>query len=195
MAKRQITRADLMPMAEYSGQRREQRRRVIEIKRARRLEVGPFATFYFECYETMWHQVHEMLFVERGGEDQIDGELATYNPLVPKGDELVATFMLEIDEPVRRAQTLSKLGGIEETVTMTFAGMVIPGWAETDAERTRADGKASSVHFTHFPFTCAQIVKFREPGTRVVVGFEHPGYRHLAIMPDTMKAVLAQDFD
>ena len=195
MAKRQITRADLMPMAEYSGQRREQRRRVIEIKRARRLEVGPFATFYFECYETMWHQVHEMLFVERGGEDQIDGELATYNPLVPKGDELVATFMLEIDEPVRRAQTLSKLGGIEETVTMTFAGMVIPGWAETDAERTRADGKASSVHFTHFPFTRAQIVKFREPGTRVVVGFEHPGYRHLAIMPDTMKAVLAQDFD
>jgi len=195
MAKRQITRSDLIPMAEYANQRRERRRRVIEVKQARRMEVGPFATFYFESYETMWHQVHEMLFVERGGEDQIDGELAAYNPLVPKGDELVATLMFEIDEPVRRAQMLAKLGGIEDTVTMTFAGVVIRGRAEADAERTRADGKASSVHFVHFPFTRDQIKKFREPGTQVVVGFEHPGYRHMAIMPDTAKTVLAEDFD
>lgn len=195
MAKRQITRADLVPMPEYARQRRDRRRRVIEIKQARRVEVGPFATFYFECYETMWHQVHEMLFVERGGEDQIDGELAVYNPLIPKGDELVATLMFEIDEPVRRAQVLAKLGGIENAVTMSFAGEVVRGRAEADSDRTRADGKASSVQFVHFPFTREQIARFREPGTRVVVGFEHPGYRHMAVMPDTAKAAVAQDFD
>jgi Protein of unknown function (DUF3501) len=195
MVKRQITRADLIPMADYASQRRERRRHVIEIKQARRMEVGPFAMFYFECYETMWHQVHEMLFVERGGDDQIDGELAAYNPLIPKGDELVATLMFEIDEPERRAKVLAQLGGVENTATMTFANEIIRGRAETDSDRTRADGKASSVQFVHFSFTREQIAKFREPGIHVVVGFEHSGYRHMAIMPDAVKVAVAKDFD
>ena len=47
--------------------RRCRRQAVSELKKRRRVEVGPFATFYFENYETMWHQVHEMLYIERGG--------------------------------------------------------------------------------------------------------------------------------
>ena len=41
-------------------------RAVAELKARRRIEVGPFATFYFESYDTMLHQVHEMLAIEKG---------------------------------------------------------------------------------------------------------------------------------
>ena len=58
-------------------------------------------------------EVHEMLFIEKGGEEQIPGELAAYNPLIPQGRELVATVMLEIEDPVRRAAALMRLGGID----------------------------------------------------------------------------------
>jgi hypothetical protein len=195
MSKRILTRSDILPIAEYARERASRRRRIVELKRSRRMDVGPIATFYFECFETMWHQVHEMLFVEKGGEEQVDGELAAYNPLIPNGRELVATIMFEIEDPVRRARVLAGLGGIEDTVSLRFAGETIAGRAEADTERTRADGKASSVHFVHFPFTRDQIAKFRAPGTEVIVGFAHPEYRHMAAMSDAVRAVLAGDFD
>ena len=111
--KREITRADIIDIDDYAKNRREHKRRVSEIKRNRRVEVGPFATFYFENFDTMWHQVHEMLHIERGGEAQIEDELDAYNPLIPQGDELIATVMFEIDDPKRRDTVLSTLGGIE----------------------------------------------------------------------------------
>ena len=95
-------------------QRAERRKHISEIKRNRRLEVGPFATFYFEFYETMLHQVQEMLFIEKGGEAQLADELAAYNPLIPQGSELVATVMFEIDDPIRRGRVLATLGGVED---------------------------------------------------------------------------------
>ena len=100
--RREITRADILPLAEYGQKRGEYRNRVLALKRHRRAEVGPVATFYFECYDTMWQQIHEMLWIEKGGEAQIEDELRAYNPLIPKGQELVATVMFEIDDPMRR---------------------------------------------------------------------------------------------
>ena len=100
-----------------------------EIKKDRRLEVGPFATFYFECYDTMLHQVQEMLFIEKGGEEQIEDELAAYNPLIPQGSELVATVMFEIDDPVRRARVLGMLGGVEDKAFIRVGGDTIRGVA------------------------------------------------------------------
>jgi hypothetical protein len=195
MTKHEITRADIMPMEAYATVRRERRRAITELKKNRRMAVGPDATFYFECYDTMWHQVHEMLHIERGGEAQIPDELLAYNPLIPKGDEVVATLMFEIDDPVRRAQVLDRLGGVEESVTLNFEGEVVTGVAEEDIDRTTADGKASSVQFLHFPFTASQIETFRRPGTRVIVAISHPGYDHQAGMPEEVRAALAQDFD
>ena len=92
---RQITRDDVLSMDEYGKMRAAKRREMIELKKPRRVPVGPDATFYFENYETMWAQVHEMLWIERGGEEQIVDELAAYNPLIPQGRELVATLMFE----------------------------------------------------------------------------------------------------
>src|SRR5579885_2564951 len=120
--KQQLTPGDVLPLAEYGKIRQETRRKLSARKRNRRIEVGPCVTFYFESYETMWMQVHEMLFIEKGGPEQIEDELSAYNPLIPKGQELVATFMIEIDDPGRRKRILSRLGGIEETAFIEFGG-------------------------------------------------------------------------
>ena len=191
----EITAADVLPLAEYRKVRAERRRAITALKRVRRLEVGPFATFYFESFATMLHQVQEMLYIEKGGEAQLPDELAAYNPLIPKGRELVATVMFEIEDPGRRARILATLGGVEHTAFIRCAGETIKAEAEDDQERTRADGKASSVQFVHFPFTAAQIGKFRVPATEVVVGFSHENYGHMALMSETVRAALAKDFD
>lgn len=193
--KHNLTKADILPLEEYAKIRAEIRRKLSLRKQNRRVEVGPFITFYFENYETIWAQVHEMLFIEKGGIEQIEGELEAYNPLIPKGRELVATFMIEIDEPERRKRTLDGLGRIEETAFIEIGGERILGSPETDQDRTTADGKASSVQFVHFPFTPAQIASFRLPGAQVMIGFVHPSYGHIAVMPEDVRAELAGDFD
>jgi len=193
--KHRLTREDILPPAEYAAIRKEQRKRITEIKRRRRVEVGPFATFYFENYETMRHQVQEMLHIEQGGEAQIEDELAAYYPLVPQGSELVATVMFEIDDPVRRASVLARLGGIENNVFLDIAGERIRGEPDPTRENTSPEGKASSVQFLRFLFDHDQITRFKTSGARVIVGFDHPNYGHMAVFPEPVRAALAEDFD
>ncbi len=194
-AKHEITRDDILPMADYTAARKERRRALVAVKKHRRLEVGPVCTFYFENFETMWNQIHEMLFIEKGGEAQIADELSAYNPLIPKGRELVATVMFEIDDPVRRGALLAKLGGVEQTAFIRIGGETINGVPEEDVDRTSAAGKASSGQFIHFPFTEAQVAAFRGAGAEVVLGFSHPEYAHMAVLPEAVRAALAEDFD
>ncbi len=194
-AKHEITRADILPMADYTAARKERRRALAAVKKHRRLEVGPVCTFYFENFETMWNQIHEMLFIEKGGEAQIADELSAYNPLIPKGRELVATAMFEIDDPVRRGALLAKLGGVEQTAFIRIGGETINGVPEEDVDRTSAAGKASSVQFIHFPFTDEQVAAFRGAGAEVVLGFSHPEYAHMAVLPEAVRQALAGDFD
>jgi len=194
-AKHEITRDDILDMQAYDAIRKERRAEVVNRKKHRRADIGPYATAYFECYDTMLHQVHEMLFIERGGEEQIDDELSAYNPLIPNGRELVTTIMFEIDDSVRRKMVLSKIGGIEETVFMKFDGETVTGEPEADLDRTTADGKASSVQFVHFPFTDEQVARFSTPGTEVTLGFTHPEYAHMTLLPEAVRAELAGDFD
>ena len=193
--KRQLTRADILPPADYAAIRGDQRKRITEIKQRRRVGVGPFATFYFENYETMRHQVQEMLHIEQGGDAQIEDELTAYNPLVPQGEELVATVMFEIDDPARRASVLASLGGIERWVFLEIDGQRIRGEPDPTRENTSPEGKASSVQFLRFPFTEDQIARFKTPGARVIAGFDHPNYGHMAVLPELVRAALAEDFD
>jgi hypothetical protein len=194
MMPRKIEPSAILPLSEYGRQRPERRKRISEIKKNRRLEVGPFATFYFENYDTMLHQVHEMLFIEKGGAEQLPDELAAYNPLIPQGSELVATVMFEIDDPLRRARVLASLGGIEHKAFLRLGDAIVRGIAEEDQERSREDGKASSVQFIRFPFTAAQIAAFRGGAGDVILGFDHPDYGHMAVMPAAVRQALAQDF-
>ncbi len=193
-----LTRADIMALADYEAVRKEKRREVAQLKKNRRVEVGAAATFYFENRATMWHQIHEMLFIEKGGEEQIADELAAYNPLIPNGRELVATVMIEIDDERRRRTVLARLGGFEETMFIRFGDREVKGVPEDDLDRTTADGKASSVQFVHFPFTDAQAAAFKSgksgPG-EAIVGVGHPNYAHMAVMSDAVQAALAADLE
>ena len=195
MSRREITRADILPLDEYETVRDERRKRITQLKRNRRISVGPDVTFYFENFDTMWHQIHEMLRIEKGGEAQIDEELEAYNPLIPNGTNLVSTMMIEIDDPIRRDKVLKGLGGIESTVSLSVADETVIAVPETDVERTKADGKTSSIHFLKFPFTRAQIEAFRQQGSRIVLGIAHPRYDHMAALPHETLSALAADFD
>ena len=158
-----ITAADILEMAEYEAIRNERRREIAGIKKNRRLSVGPHATFYFECFDTVWYQIHEMLRIEKGGQEQIPDEIEAYDTLIPNGSELVATLMFEIPDAAQRARVLAGLGGVENTVSLEIGSETVTATAEEDVDRTNADGKASSVQFVHFPLTPKQKSVFLNP--------------------------------
>ena len=191
---KEICKTDLMPLQKYTEKRRQLKKNLINLKRHRRVSLGPYATFYFECYETMLAQIQEMLYIEKGGDKQIEDELKAYNPLIPKGRELVATLMFEIDNPISRADFLSKVGGIEKKVYIKIAEEKIIATPETDVDRTSSEGKASSVQFVRFNFTEKQIEKFRNLNNEIIVGIDHTLYNHMTAISKNTKIALIKDF-
>ncbi len=192
--KREIQKEDIMPLEVYIGKRRELRKNIVDYKKNRRVALGPYATFYFESYETMLAQVQEMLYIEKGGDEQLQDELSAYNPLIPNGKELTATLMFEIDNPISRAAFLGKVGGIEETVFMKINGEKIKAVPEEDVDRTSTEGKASSVQFIHFNFTDDQIEKFKSNSSKIELGIDHKEYSHSAKLSEENKSSLSTDF-
>ena len=189
-----LRRDDIIAPADYARAREEHRARIREVKRHRRVEVGPFITFFFENRQTMWHQVHEMLHIEKGGEEQIVDELDAYNPLVPEGRDLRSTMMIEIDDPIRRNTVLRRLGWIDETVSFRVGDRSIPAEPLQDTERNTPDGKTSSIHFLVFRFDDETVAMFRDPGVRVGLEVGHENYGHQAILTLQTRESLAGDF-
>ena len=192
--KREIEKQDIMPLDVYTKQRKELRKSIVEFKKNRRIPLGPYATFYFESYETMLAQVQEMLYIEKGGDEQLKDELIAYNPLVPNGKELTATLMFEIDNPVSRAAFLGKVGGIEEKVYMKVDDELIKAVPEEDVDRTSAEGKASSVQFIHFKFNDNQIKKFKSGLSQIELGIDHDEYSHTTKLNELTINSLVSDF-
>ena len=191
--KREITRDDILSMDDYAAQRRERRTALVEQKKNRRIAVGPDVMFYFESYDTMWFQIHEMLYIEKGGEEQIADELAAYNPLIPKGGELVATMMIEIEDEGRRARTLPTLGYIEDQIVLIVGDEEIRGIPEEDADRTTADGKTSAVHFIHFALTPTAAAALSVEGASAVLAIRHDNYQHMAGIAEAVRHELSGD--
>ena len=193
--KREIQKQDILPLDLYTKQRKELRKNIVEFKKYRRISVGPYATFYFESYETMLAQVQEMLYIEKGGEEQLKDELTAYNPLIPNVKELIATLMFEIDNPISRATFLAKVGGIENHVFLKIDGDVIKAIPEEDVDRTSSEGKASSVQFVHFKFDEKQIEQFKSGFSKIEIGIDHIEYSHLTKLNDISVKSLSQDFN
>ena len=192
---RLIQKEDIMSLDVYTKQRKELRKNIVEFKKDRRVSLGPYATFYFESYETMLAQVQEMLYIEKGGDEQLNDELTAYNPLIPDGKELVATLMFEIDNPISRAAFLSKVGGIENNVFMKIDGKVVKAIPEEDVDRTSSDGKASSVQFIHFKFNDEQIKKFKSGLSQIELGIDHKEYSHSTKLNEVTINSLVSDFN
>ena len=192
--KREIQKSDIMPLDAYIKNRKELRKNIVNFKKNRRVALGPYATFYFESYETMLAQVQEMLYIEKGGDEQLNDELIAYNPLIPNGKELTATLMFEIDNPVSRAAFLSKVGGIEQMVFISLDGKKIKAIPEEDVDRTSSEGKASSVQFIHFNFTDEQIQKFKSNNIDIEIGIDHEDYSHTTKLSRENIVSLSADF-
>ena len=192
--KREIQKSDIMPLDAYIKDRKELRKNIVNFKKNRRIALGPYATFYFESYETMLAQVQEMLYIEKGGDEQLHDELIAYNPLIPNGKELTATLMFEIDNPISRAAFLGKVGGIEEMVFMKINGETVKAVPEEDVDRTSAEGKASSVQFIHFNFTDEQIEKFKSNDVDIELGMDHKEYSHTTKLSKENISSLSADF-
>ena len=195
MKKFNIKEGDVINIDKYIKERPKIKKEISEIKKFRRIPVGPYATFYFECYDTMIYQVQEMLYIERGGIEQMKDELKAYNPLVPKGKELVATLMFEIDNELKRKEFLNSVGGIEEETFIQIGEHKIMSRPEEDTDRTSEDGKASSVHFLHFDFNEDLIKEFVKDQSTVFLGFNHKNYKHFSELSLEVKSELKKDFD
>jgi hypothetical protein len=193
--KRQIEKKDLLASKIYEQNRKQIRKELIEFKKHRRISLGPYATFYFESFETMLAQVQEMLHIEKGGDEQLNDELIAYNPLVPNGKELTATLMFEIDNPVSRSTFLGKVGGIEEKISMKIDNEVVKAVPEKDVDRTSADGKASSVQFIHFKLSNDQIIKFKSNNSIIEIGIDHKEYSHMTKLTEENIKSLLLDFN
>ena len=192
--KRLIEKKDLIPADVYAQTRKKFRKNIVEYKINRRIALGPYATFYFESFETMVAQVQEMLYIEKGGDEQLKDELTAYNPLVPNGKELTATLMFEIDNPVSRGVFLGKVGGIEEKIFMRIDAETVNAVPEDDVDRTSAKGKASSVQFIHFKFNEDQIAKFKSGSANIELGIDHKEYTHTTKLTEDNIKSLSADF-
>ena len=186
---------DIMSIEQYTAERKNLRKNLLAIKKNRRVSLGPHATFYFENYYTMKSQIQEMLYIEKGGDEQLEDEMAAYNPLIPQGKEIVATFMFEIDSPITRKNVLSQLGGIENLIFISINGDKIFATPEDDTERTDAYGKTSSVHFLHFHMNNDQISNFKNIDSKIELGTDHPEYPHLTVISSETKSSLTEDLD
>jgi len=191
---RTITAEDILPLDQYEQIRKDKKEEAIARKKLTRLAVGPYATALFETWDSMWLQIQEMLRIEKGGEEQLKDELAAYDPMVPKGNELTMTLLFEIDDEVRRDAFLRSIGGVEDHVKLDVAGQEIPARPEGDIERTReSDNKASSVQFLHFDLTPEAVAAWKSGEGNVMLVIDHPNYGHAALIGPDSRAFLARE--
>lgn len=189
-----ITAEDILPLDQYELIRADKKQEAILRKKLTSLAVGPNATALFESWDSMWLQIQEMLRIEKGGEEQLADELRAYDPMVPKGSELTATLLFEVEDPVRRDAFLRTIGGVESHIHIQIGSERITARPEGDVERTReSDGKASAVHFIHFDFTAAQVAAWKSGEGQAMLVIDHPAYGHAALFGAESRAYLARE--
>lgn len=187
-----LTRSDLMSLEQYAEQRDDFRKKVIAHKKHRRVSIGQYLHLYFEDRLTIQYQVQEMLRIEKIFEaDAIQEELDTYNPLIPDGNNLKATAMLEYQDVEQRKQQLALLRGIEDLIWIRVDGFNrVDAIANEDLERSNAE-KTSAVHFMRFELEFDMIAALRNVAS-LFMGSSHEHYRHSTeIGPEIREALIA----
>lgn len=187
--------SDVKNIYEYEKVREEMCRRIIDLKRRRRVQVGKYLCFVFENRETALFQIQEMCRVERiVDEAKIREEVEVYNDLIPGENELSATLLIEIEDRAEIQPVLDRLMGIdagEHVWIQVGKDYAIPAQFEpghSDADR----GKLSAVHFIRFAFPPGAIEAFKKQDAYLVV--DHPGEKARTPIPDEVKTSLFDDF-
>ena len=192
---KKLTVHDLYSLEEYHNLRADFRKRVLEHKKRRQIQVGPITTLYFEDRLTVQYQIQEMLRIERIYEKEgIEDELAAYNPLIPDGTNLKATFMIEVPDAAERGRQLMRLTGIEDRLYARVDSLEpVYSIADDDLERTNEE-KTAAVHFVRFELGAALAIPIKN-GAPLTFGVDHPQYRHETTLTDTQLHALIPDLD
>jgi hypothetical protein len=198
--KRKLQQSDILSPQEFLEIRPQKHQEILGLKKNRRLSLGPDMMLYFENDQTLLWQIHEMLRIEKGGDEQIKDELSAYNPLIPQKQndgsaELVATMMIEINDLERRVQTLRLLTHIEQMISLRFEDHLIKATPEDEEGRTAEDGKTSSIHFLRFLFSVEQIESFKQSNQDIILEVTHPHYIHKTLISENIRKALIIDFD
>jgi hypothetical protein len=195
MSMDKLNRANVWSLEEYAEQRPNFRTRIMEHKKNRRIALGPHATLYFEDFLTMKYQLQEILRAERIFEAAgIAEEMEAYNPLIPDGSNLKATFMIEYPDVEERRAALAGLVDVEHKVWLQAeGGEKNYAIANEDLERSTEE-KTSAVHFLRFELTPSEIAAMKGSGT-VVIGCDHPNLPESVTLTPSQQASLAADLD
>ena len=189
-----LERADLMTLERYAEERPSFRAKVIAHKALRRVALGPHVTLMFEDRLTIQYQIQEMLRVERIFDAAgIEEELDAYNPLIPDGQNLKATMLIEYPDVEERKAALARMPGVEHKVWLKIGdGERVFAIANEDLDRSN-DEKTAAVHFMRFEVSAAAIAELRN-GAALTLGIDHPELPHEVTLSAEAAAALAADF-
>jgi hypothetical protein len=191
----QVVASEILDLTQYEKQRPEYRRRIIELKKNRRVQVGPSVTFVFENHQTALFQIQEMIRTERIVDDAaIQHEIDTYNQLLPEENQLAATMLIELQDPIRIREEIIKFYGINNgAVTYLQIGdEIAPGIFDLGQSD---DQRISAVQYVRFPFTPTARANFIRRKSEVSLVIDHPNYRHRTVIGGEALAELAKDCD
>jgi hypothetical protein len=183
-----VTRDELLDLGAYEQIREHFRKRIIDLKRVRRVSLGPNMTVLFENHDTVLFQVQEMLRTERiTAEKAIAHELETYNELVPRERELSATVFIEYPEREERTRMLAALAGVEDQFFIEIANERLAAAADP---RPRLPEQTMAVQYIKFPLSAAAAILLAQTGTRVVIGVQHAAYEaHTLLSAQTLDSL------
>src|SRR5215468_11045697 len=186
--------SEILDIAQYEKARDALRRRVIELKKNRRAPVGPMVTFVFENHDTVLFQIQGMMRAERiVNDDAIQHEIDTYNQLLPDENELAATMLIELPDPARVRDEITKFHGVNtgEATYIQIGDWRLPG--VFDAGQSD-ELRVSAVQYARFRFNDAQREAFVAVASTARLVIEHPNYHHEALITGAIREELAKDF-
>ena len=192
---KKVELAEILNIAEYEKARQDFRRRIIELKKKRRISVGPNVTFVFENRDTVLSQIQEMMRAERLVQDEaIQHEIDTYNQLLPEANELAATMFIELPDQSRIREEITKFHGVNtgEAIYLQFGEEKLPG---DFASGQSDDHRISAVQYVRFRFSDKQRAAFVRGGGEVKLVIQHPNYQHSTSIAGEIRKELARDFD
>jgi hypothetical protein len=191
---KKVIRSEILDIAQYEKTRNQFRGRIIELKKKRRLEVGPAITLVFENHDTVLSQIQEMMRAERIVDERaIEHEIDTYNRLLPDPHELAATMFIELKDAGRIREEITRFFGVNtgESVYLEVGSERLPGIFD---EGQSDDTRISAVQYVRFRFDEDQRQAFIKGDEQVRLVIEHPNYKHSAVIEGELRKELAGDF-
>jgi hypothetical protein len=189
-----VVLSEILDIAQYEKARDGFRRRIIELKKRRRLPVGPMVTFVFENHDTVLFQIQEMMRAERiVNDDAIQHEIDTYNQLLPDENELAATMLIELPDAARIRDEITRFHGVNtgEATYLQIGDERLPGVFDAGQSDDR---RISAVQYVRFRFNNAQRAAFVTGAQEARLAIDHPNYRHSALIAGAIREALAKDF-